>query len=369
MENEGGLPRAISIIVEVFEEVIDPRASDRRVRHRLVDILVISFLAVLCGADGWEDVESFGEAREGWLRSFLELPSGIPSHDTFGRVVGLIDPHEFSLCMWEIAEALRGFTERGSFAPGIAIDGKTLRGSFDRATGKSAAHLVNAYCTESGVTLGQIKVEAKSNEITAIPKLLKLLDVKGSVVTLDAMGTQRAIVEQIRDKGGEYLVCLKENHSDLLRSVEALFAGCTEEPGSSEAFSFHETVEKEHGRLEVRRYWSTNHFKTLGISAAWKDVASISMVESERTEKGVTSRETRYFLSSLPPLAERAAHYARGHWKIENGLHWTLDVVFGEDLSRVRKDHSPENLSAIRKIVIGILKLQAAKDTGKKRSL
>jgi predicted transposase YbfD/YdcC len=356
-----GNPRGLQVlelILSEFGSIIDHRVPDRRTHHVLVDILTIAFLAVLTRSENWEDMEDFGLRRFRWLKMFLELPNGIPSADTFRRVISQIDGKELNLCLVGIARSLRQMTLGAApEGPGIAIDGKTLRGSFDRAVRQLPIHLVNAFCTETGLTLGQFKTAAKSNEITAIPYLLGLLDIKGCVVTLDALLAQTDIVEDIVRRGGNYVIALKKNHPTLHERITTFFLNHQGDGFIRVEHSSYKTVEKGHGRLEERKYISV---PAAPLCSSWKGVQSITMVESSRTIGDKTTTERRYFLSSLAPNAERVAYYIRSHWAVENSLHWRLDVTFNEDKSRVRKDRGPENFSIIRKITMNILKAETA---------
>lgn len=343
-----------------FSVLVDPRV-DRTRRHSLNDILVIAICGFVCGVDNWVELEFFGKTKERWFKQFLELPNGIPSHDTFGRVFGALDPTTFSRCFMNWMKAVAEVTD-GDI---IAIDGKTLRRSFDHAAKKSAIHMVSAWSTLNGVVLGQVKTDEKSNEITAVPKLLELLRVEGCIVTLDAMGCQRELAQQIVDKGGDYVISLKGNQETLLAEVERLFNEAREEGFETVPYAYEETLEKDHGRLERRRYWVTARIDSVKRAARWACLNSVGMVEAERTVKGVTSTEVRYFISSLPgDDAKKFGAAVRRHWEVENSLHWVLDVAFREDESRIRKDNAPENVAMLRHVALNLLKADKTTKAG-----
>jgi predicted transposase YbfD/YdcC len=288
-----GMPQELTAsIVEHFAGVDDPRLERKR-EHRLMDILVIAISAVVCGANDWVAVETFGKAKESWLRKFLALPNGIPSHDTFGRVFALLEPDQLqeSFVSWiqAVAQVTKGQV--------VAIDGKTLRHSYDRRSAKAAIHMVSAWTAQNHVVLGQLKTEEKSNEITAIPELLRLLDVSGCLVTIDAMGCQRAIAAQIVKQGGAYVLALKRNHETLYEAVEELFARAQLMPSSGPVLHYHETTDKAHGRVEIRRHWTTNAVAELEQHDAWAKLTCLGKVESERHVDGKVTREQRYYLA------------------------------------------------------------------------
>jgi predicted transposase YbfD/YdcC len=329
-----------------LESVADPRVNRSR-QHKLVDILIIALCGFLAGCEGWVDVELFGIAKQKWLEKFLELPNGIPSHDTFGRVFALLDPHQ-------LARVLRQFvqTVTGSLAgEAIAIDGKTLAGSGESTTAKQALHLVSAWATQHGVVLGQVATADHSNEITAIPRLLQLLDVRGATVTIDAMGCQKEIARQVRDQGADYVLAVKGNQKNLKEAVQFHMG----RGHSRVARSKLRTHEKNHGRKEQRTY--TAMAAPSSVTRHWPDAQSIVRVCRETTdEHGKKTKEVRDFISSLPPQVERLATLIRGHWGIENRLHWSLDVTFNEDQSRIRQGHAAENAALLRRLALSILK-------------
>jgi predicted transposase YbfD/YdcC len=346
-------------LIEYFADLPDPRMERCRA-HRLNDIIVIAILSVICGAEHFTEMEAFGEATEDWLRTFLKLDNGIPSHDTFARVFALISPAAFNERFVEWMAAVRNATNDEV----VAIDGKTVRRSHDKAKGRSAIHLVSAWATRNRLTLGQIKVDEKSNEITAVPELLRLLDLKGCIVTMDALNTQKEIVEQIREQGADYVLALKDNHPILRAEVEGIFEAVRHQSPTETEGSSAEIKEQGHGRTEIRRGWSVAAPPWLTGSDQWRDLNSLILIESTRTIKDQTTTESRYFISSLPPDAVRAMGAVRAHWGIENSLHWVLDVVFREDDSRVRIRNAAENLALIRKITHNLLQQETSLKRG-----
>jgi predicted transposase YbfD/YdcC len=342
----------------------DPRI-ERTKHHRLTDILAIAILAELCGADSFTEIAQFGRAREAWLKSFLALPHGIPSHDTFNRVFARLDRHALAACLSTWAQTVACLALQTE-APGevVAIDGKTARRSHDRGAAQAALHTVSAWATEHQVVLGQVKTEAHSNEITAIPELLALLDLRGTTVTIDALGCQQQITTAIREKKAHYVLSLKENQPWLHQRVAQFHAATTAEPKRYWRDVPHEsytTLEKDHGRIERRRYTVVDASAVLRERSGWADLATVGWVESERRllsgpKAGTTTQEVRYFISSLPPKVGPIAHAVRSHWGIENRCHWCLDMVFQEDQSRVRRDHGPANLATIRRWVLSLLR-------------
>ena len=340
-----------------FADVTDPRV-ERTKAHPLLDILTITVCAVLCGADNWVDIETFGQAKRAWLEQFLLLPQGIPSHDTFGRVFARLNPEQFQTCFQTWVQdlvAASGDQLRGV----VALDGKCLCGSRATEAGKGPLYLVSAWADANRLVLGQVAVDAKSNEITAIPALLNLLDLTGCIVTIDAMGCQTAIAQQITAAEADYVLALKGNHSTLHQDVQLMHA-------AAERTGFrhlqHQTlpawVEKDHGRLETRRYWLVDdpaYLRYLNRENAWAGLRGIGIVQAEREVQGVTTTETRYYLCSVTDVRE-FERAVRGHWGIENKLHWVLDVAFREDANRTRQGDSAQNLSMVRHLALNMLR-------------
>jgi predicted transposase YbfD/YdcC len=357
------LPR--TSISEHFATLTDPR-RDHLKAHRLLDILTIALCAVICGADDWVEVETFGQAKEDWLRTFLELPGGIPSHDTFGRVFARLDPEEFRRCFAQWVKAVVG--EPGQQV--VAVDGKTLRRSHDRRAGKAALHLVSAWASTSGVVLGQVATDAKSNEITAIPVLLKLLALEGAVVTIDAMGCQTAIAQQIVEQRADYVLALKDNHEKLHDRVKRTFAEADAAAGTALPLGdlvADTTTDAGHGRIEHRRCRAIGdpaHLAYVDPDHAWPNLRSVVCIESTRRIGDAVSTEARHYLSSLPPDAPALAQIIRSHWRIETSLHWVLDVAFHEDDSRIRVGHAPENFAIIRHLALNLLRQDTSRRVG-----
>lgn len=347
-------------ITEHFAALPDPRI-DRTKRHDLMEILVIAICGVICGADDWVSIQQFGEEKLDWFRTFLKLPNGIPSHDTFGRVFAALDPIAFGECFASWVAGLAETTD----GEVVAIDGKTLRRSFDRASSKAAIHMVSAWASANRMVLGQVKTEEKSNEITAIPRLLDLLAVRGCIVTIDAMGCQKAIAEKIIEKGADYVLGLKGNQALLHLEVEEYFRAALKNEFAETNHSFFEEEASAHGRVESRRIWTTDDIDWYSKRTEWKGLKSIAMVESTRTVDGETSVERRYYISSLPgDNAARTADAIRSHWGIENRLHWVLDVAFREDENRIRKDHAAQNMAVLRHIALNLLRSERTAKVG-----
>lgn len=335
-----------------FATVPDPRVHARS-DHKLLDIISISILAVISGADGWDEIACYGRGKEQWLRTFLELPSGIPSADTFRRVLSALDPDAFRRSFVAWMQALVGST-KGKL---VAIDGKTARRSFDRTHEKAALHLVSAWVRENQLTLGQVATEEKSNEITAIPVLLGMLDLRGAVVTIDAMGAQKEIAKDIVAKGADYILALKGNQGNLHAQAVEFFKDAGTEKFESVSHTFHETQDEAHGRREVRRVWSSTDLSATPDASKWPSLKSVTMIEREREADGKIEVERHYYISSRSRADARwLSERIRGHWSIENQCHWVLDVAFREDESRIRSDHGPENFGLLRKIALNLLK-------------
>jgi predicted transposase YbfD/YdcC len=365
-------------IFEHFGNLTDPRI-DRNQDHKLLDIVGLSICGVICGADGWTEIEEFGKSKEPWLRSFLELPNGIPSHDTIGRVFARLLPGEFQHSFQRWIQAIGERTE-GQI---ISIDGKTLRRSYDRSREKAAIHMVSAWASENHLLLGQVKTREKSNEITAIPSLLEVLAINGCIVTLDAMGCQTDIARQIVEQGADYVLALKGNHGTVHEKVVTFFDHLHEgdqapqpvvpDKGDQapqpvvqdEQISTFETVDGDHGRIEIRRYCQVSDLRWLEERSQWKGLQSVGMVEAERHIGETVSVERRYYLSSLALNAPQFAEAVRGHWSIENTVHWSLDVSFREDDCRIRTGYAPENFAVLRHIALNLLK----QDTRCKRGM
>jgi predicted transposase YbfD/YdcC len=349
-------------LADHFEDLPDPRL-DRNKEHALLDLPVLAVCAILAGCDSWVDVERFGRAKRDWFRRFLKLPNGIPSHDTFGRVFALLDPAAFAACFtaWmQAACAELGLKE-------VAIDGKTMCGS--RGPRGTAAHVVSAFATANGITLGQRKVDEKSNEITAIPELLKVLDIAGALVTIDAMGCQTKIADQVRASGADYLLAVKDNQPTLYADIHRFVTDALANDYRGVEHSYWEAVERSHGRDEFRACYVFDAADVVRDRTPWRDLASVVMIVSSRTVNGRTADEVRYYISSRTASAKALAASARGHWGIENGLHWVLDVGFGDDASRVRTGHGPENFALLRRLALGVLKQQRDKHSLRGRRL
>jgi predicted transposase YbfD/YdcC len=347
-------------LLRFFGELKDPRMN-RTKRHLLSDILAVAICAIICGADGWTQVAKFGRCKLKWFRTFLALPHGIASHDTFGRVFAALDPRAFEECF------LKWITALATASAGrlIAIDGKTIRRSLDTANGKAAIHMVSAWCAANHMVLGQVATDAKSNEITAIPQLLKLLDVQGAVITIDAAGCQKKIAAAIVEQGGDYLLQLKGNQGGLHDETVTLFDQCLTDDCHGIAYSTAATTNGGHGRIEERRLWATSEVNWFAERGQWKNLRSLIRVRAKRTVGGQTSTEYRYYISSLPAdNASRLLAYIRGHWGIENTLHWSLDINFREDDRRIRQGHAAENFARLARIALNLLKAEKTNDGG-----
>jgi predicted transposase YbfD/YdcC len=333
-------------ILEHFRVLPDPRKADHnRIQHELLDVIVIAILAVICGADTWGEIQEFGETKEEWLKQFLKLPNGVPSHDTFGRIFSILDPDAFQRCFFSWVQSVRKVT-KGEV---VAIDGKTIRRAHGR--GQKAIHVVSAFATANGITLGQRHVDEKTNEITVIPDLLDMLMLKGCIVTTDAMGCQGWIVKKIVENKGDYVLAVKGNQDRLLQDLTALFAS-----ESLERFDPVRTSEFSHGREEIRECWMSTDLSSIRDSERWEKLRSVARITDTRTINGKTTVATRYFISSLKKNAREILRAVRAHWQVENSLHWSLDIAFREDESRTRIGHAQKNLALIRKLALNLLR-------------
>jgi predicted transposase YbfD/YdcC len=346
----------------LFDAIVDPRVQRTR-RHRLTDVLMLVLIGTVCGCKGWDEIEDYGHDWEDELREVLGLPGGIPSADTLRRVMAAVDPVGLGRALTAWTEALCE-TLSGKQ---VAIDGKSVRGTLEASSGEGALHLVNAWVCEHQMVLGQYATDVKSNEITAIPKLLELLSLRGATVTMDAMGCQKGVARALLHKGADYIFGLKGNqpslHQEVLEAFDAeTCASLAQKPGS-----YAVTVDKGHGRSEVRRVWVQHDVSWLAQTKEWEGLASLVLVEAERTRRGVTSCERRAYISSLSVSAEVMGARVRGHWHVENRLHWVLDVSFGEDRARIGKKNGAESMSVMRKIAMNLLERAPGRD-GKPRS-
>lgn len=343
-------------LARYFARLRDPRRNHGK-RHLLIDLIAITLCGVIAGANDWQQIATFAQHRRDWLQTFLALPGGIPSHDTLERVFDRLDPHAFQACFqrWIAALADRLGLKH------IAIDGKTLRGSGNRPKELGPLHLVSAWATECQLSLGQVAVDNKSNEITAIPRLLELLDIKGALVTIDAMGCQTEIAKKIVASGGDYLLAVKDNQPHLLEDVQACLSVALDDDGSR--CDIHTTEVCAHGRQEKRTYIVVTDFEGIRNRAAWPELNVVGMCRSERTVGGQTSEEVRYFIGSRVMSAQAYGEGLRGHWGIENNLHWQLDVTFAEDGNRVQSRHGAENLALVRRLALTLLKQHPGKQS------
>lgn len=352
-------------LLECFQDLTDPRA-EHLVNHNLIDIIVLAICAVICGANYWTDVELFGRAKEHWLRTFLELPHGIPSHDTIGDLFARLDPDQFRACFMDWVKTIGELTG-GQI---VAIDGKALRRSQDQAQGKHAIHMVSAWATANNLVLGQVKVDEKSNEITALPVLLDMLELSGCIVTIDAMGCQRAIAQKILDRGADYVLAVKGNQPSLYAKIKEMFADTeASEPVLTETDTS-STTEGGHGRIETRRctmITDPDHLFYLQgpqQDPPWAGLKSIIKIEAIRRIGTETTTQTRYYISSLDDTAKVLNSTIRDHWRVENSLHWVLDIAFREDESRVRTGHAAEIFAILRHLALNLLKQERSAKVG-----
>ena len=346
---------------EIFKGISDPRI-ERTKLHKLVDIIIIAICAVICGAEGWEEIEQFGKEKQKWLENILELPNGIPSHDTISRVFSKINPQEFEKCFFDWVSGLAQ-----NISGVVAIDGKTLRRSHDRAEGKKALHLVSAWAAENRLVLAQLATEEKSNEITAIPELLRMFDLSGCIVTIDAMGTQKKIVKQIVEQKGDYALALKKNQGTLYTRVQEAFETAKKDDFSHVKHEKSRVEETGHGRQEIRAYWIIDDesvISALDPNGDWETLRSIGMVESTRVIGDKVTKQVKYYILSIEGMVELFSHAVRAHWGIENTVHWILDVAFREDLSRIREGHSAHNFAILRHIALNLLQKEKTAKVG-----
>jgi predicted transposase YbfD/YdcC len=355
-------------LVEHFKDLPDPRL-DRTKEHELIDLLVIAICTLLCGGETFNDMEDFGHAKEEWFKTFLNLRNGIPSHDTFNRLLAALDPEKFLDCFLRWTQSLRQSVPQEI----VALDGKALRGALNRD--QSVKYVVSAWAESNHLVLGQLKVADKSNEITAVPALLRVLELSGCIVTIDAMGCQKKIAREIIEADAHYVLALKGNQETVHQEVKTFLDQTVGEKTAprlpkarlskaASGLASWETVEKDHGRLETRRYYQSAELDWFADQGKWEGLKSVGMVEAIREINGTRSVERRYYLSSLPLDAELFARAVRSHWGVENKLHWVLDVCFREDQSRVRTGYAAENLATLRRLALNLLKREKIKKRG-----
>jgi predicted transposase YbfD/YdcC len=352
------MKRVSNKLLDEIRHIDDPRTK-REPQHLLLDVLTIAILATLAGADTMTAVETYGKAKQAWLSTFLALPHGIPSHDTFSRVFNLLEPQQFN----RFFQSLMAHLTKQLNIKLIHIDGKTLRGSYDRENQIKALHSVSAWASEHQLVLGQQRVDGKSNEITAIPHLLELLSLEGTIITLDAMGTQRAIAEQIIKGKGDYILALKGNHGNLCKGVKQFFKEALANDWKGIEHSYYERTEPNHHRIEYRQVWVVplSAVPELANAHLWTGLNAIVMVRRKRTLWNKVEEEVSYYITSLSVDATEIAGYIRAHWSVENNCHWVLDMTFKEDRSRIRIGHGPENTGLLRRLCLGVLKRDSSK--------
>lgn len=355
-------------LIEYFKPIKDPRV-DRSKDHDLIDILIVAICTLLCGGEGFNDMEDFGQAKFDWFKTFLGLRNGIPSHDTFNRVFAALDPEQFLDCFLQWTQSLRQAVSQEI----VALDGKALRRALDKD--QSMKYVVSAWAQSNGLVLGQLKVADKSNEITALPKLLRVLELSGCIVTIDAMGCQKKIAKEIIEADADYALALKGNQETAHQEVKDFLDHALAEkqrprppggkvPRAAANLVRFETVEKDHGRLETRRYYQSDELDWFADKEQWEGLKSVGMVESIREVDGKATTERRYYLLSLPLNGELFARAVRGHWAVENNLHWVMDVCFHEDQSRARAGYAAENLATLRRLALNLLKRETTKKRG-----
>jgi len=350
-------------IAEHFSSLKDHRI-ERHKKHELIDVLVLCVSAVISGAEGWKDIVDFGNTKLDWLRQFVPLENGIPVDDTVARIISGLSVKGFQDCFQSWIQSVAEITDGEC----IAIDGKTLRRSHDKKSGKKALHMISAWASENEMVLGQVKTEEKSNEITAIPELLKILELKGCIITIDAMGCQETIVKDIVAGKGDYAIAVKGNQGHLHDSIIDYFTIAEENGFKNTPIQFKETLDKGHGRVEIRRYWISNYLDSIHNTKRWKNLSAVGMVESERYDNGKTSIDKRYYILSFYDV-DLFAKAVRSHWGIENKLHWTLDMTFREDESRIRRENGSHNFGVIRHMALNLLKSENTKRSIKGKRL
>jgi predicted transposase YbfD/YdcC len=348
-------------LAEVFVSIDDPRQA-AKVKYDLVELLVTAVAAVLCGADTFVEIEMWADSQLDWLRKYLPLESGIPSHDTFGRLFGLIDPDQFESAFRRWMESALPAVAAAQGPRVVALDGKTSRRS--GGVDASALHLVSAFAADAGVVLGQRKTAEKSNEISAIPELLATLALTGTIVTVDAMGTQTGIAETIVQRGADYVLAVKDNQPRLAESIHDFWRCFLQHPAGHTPHSFVETVDKDHGRVETRRCFAFGQIECLAGPEQWTGLRSFAVVESERWSNGAAAVERRFYISSLAPDAAALGRAIRQHWSVENRLHWCMDVAFADDQMRARTRFAAHNLAVLKHMVLNLIRLDTRKRKG-----